>query len=225
MCVILQLQPCSFRTFEALLTLFWRIPNSCCTTTLNEETGVRSFWITPQLIAIFSRISLVFKYSIRSSIDYSISIRTSLSTGDCWELHYVKPLTVQLLTSCSIVWFSSLSLMPLSLIKNFCMTLYCIVNTNKQPMNIDVQLTGRLYKQDKPSKLGQTGLVFGFWSKFMSARAWLQGHMCSGDDSCHLNRHKNTHTHEHTYRLRDRQTCSNRSQVNKKCSVVPYTAY
>jgi len=42
------------------------------------------------------------------------------------------------------------------------MTLYCIVNTNKQPMNIDVQLTGRLYKQDKPSKLGQTGLVFGF---------------------------------------------------------------
>jgi len=39
----------------------------------------------------------------------------------------------------------------------------------------------------KSSKLGQTGLVFGLWSEFIStsAHAWLQVSMFSSYDLCH----------------------------------------
>jgi len=57
---------------EAFLHHFWLISNRCCTKNLNENLGLRLFWIILYLIAT-SGISQVLAYSIRSSTEYSSS--------------------------------------------------------------------------------------------------------------------------------------------------------
>jgi len=56
-------------------------------------------------------------------------------------------------------------------------------------MGFEAQLTGQLQKQDDltPNKLGQTDIVFGLWSEFISrsVHASLQVSTCSSYDLCH----------------------------------------
>jgi len=90
---------------------------------------------------------------------------------------------------------------------------------DKKPMGCEAQLAAQLWAFSmisyKPSKLGQTDLLFGLWSKFISRHAVKQVSGSSGYDFCGS-------THRQTYRqLLTSYTISSVSWAKKRSRNVP----